>query len=49
MSRCCSIGCNNSWIENQGGCADLSKEDIKSLEIGLKNLEQHIKILRNLV
>lgn len=29
-------------LKNQGGCDDLSKEDIKSLEIGLKNLEQHI-------
>ena len=34
-------------LKNQGGCTDLSKEDIKSLEIGLKNLEQHITNIKN--
>ena len=32
-------------LKNQGGCKDISKEDLKSLEIGLKNLYQHIKAL----
>lgn len=33
-------------LKNQGGCEDLSKEDTKSLELGLKNLDQHLKSLK---
>lgn len=33
-------------LKNQGGCTDLTKENIKALEIGLKNLDQHLKNLK---
>ncbi len=33
-------------LKNQGGCTDLSKEDTKSLEIGLKNLDRHLTSLK---
>ncbi len=32
-------------LKNQGGCKDITKEDTRSLEIGLKNLDQHLNAL----